>query len=326
MLINKRFRTTFVIFILLFSLFSAGIVFSNPGKAQDELSEILDQLEDNVLFPHPFRIVGLWEYDGNETVIEGDVTFDLYFSSTLVGQLDLDNYKDKVNISIYKLSNQSEAPVEIENGTKTVTLEPEFLGGIVQKTTVTIKNLNITLDTGDSLLFAIELVQSEKLLSNYAAKQYEKIKSRFEKIGTRLNESKISDLSEIGTAINLIIEQLDEYDIKGDDFGSLVNVFTSSAFCYGSNSYNSSISFSTNSSGNYTLYFQNEIDYDYDSGYGSIKIVNETNPKNDTYSTYPPVVNLAGVPEADQEEWLAWFAVWVMYNICLLYTSPSPRD
>lgn len=318
MLINKKFRATLVMFILFLSLFSSGIIFINHGEAQDEFSllkDYLDILDSDVFFPHPFRMVGVWRYDGNGTIVEGDVTFDLYFSSTLAGVLDLDNYKDKVNVSIYKLSNQSVTPVEIENGSKTITLEPVLGEGKIQKTRVTIENINVTLDKEDSLVFVIELLQSEKLLSDYAAKQYEKIKSRIEKIANRLNTSKNPDLKNIGESINIVMEELDYYNIKEDDFGDLVNVFVSSAFYYGSDSYNSSISFSTNSSENYTLYFQNEVDYDHDSDFGFVKIVNETDPRNDTINAFPPIVNLGGIAEGNGDEWLAWFLVWLIYNM-----------
>lgn len=318
MLINKKFRATLVMFILLFSFFSSGITFIEYGKAQEEsdiFKDFLDLMDDNVLFPHPFRIAGVWVYNGNETTVEGDVTFDLYFSSTLAEMLNLENYKDKVNISIYKLSNQSETPVKIENGYKVITLEPELSEGKVQKTRITVENINVTLDDGDSLVFVIELLQSEKLLSNYAAKQYEKIKSKLKRIGDKLNSSKNPQLKDVGTAIDMIMEELEYYNIKGDDFGSLVNVFVSSAFYYGCDSYNSSISFSTNSSKNYTLYFQNEVYPEYDD-YGFVKIVNETDPKNDTIRVFPPIVNLGGITDAaNSDEWLTWFMVWLMYNM-----------
>ena len=307
-------------FILLFSLFSSAILFVDIGKAQEEYGMFDDYLdligdEDDILTPNPFRLTGIWTYSGNETIIEGNITFNLYFSSTLAGQLNLENYKDKVNISIYKLSNQSTTPVKIEKGSKIITLSPELSEGKIQKTTVKIEGINITLNDGDSLVFAIELIQSEKLLSNYAAKQYEKVKSRIEKIADKLNNSKISNLSDIGEAINLIMEQLDYYNLKGDDFGALINVFISSAFYYGSSSYNSSISFSTNLSKKYTLYFQSEVDYEHDFGFNSTKIVNETNPKKDIYSVYPPIADLAGIIEnADEEEWMAWFIIWIIYN------------
>ncbi len=315
MLLNKRFRTTFITFILLFSIFSTGISLSNHSKAQDDLSDISDLFGQDILFPHPFRVLGLWENNGNKTTIEGEIKFDLYFSSTIPAKLGLEKYKDKVNISIYKLSNQSFTPVKIKNSTKTITLEPKRSEGEIQKTKVTIKNINITLDKGDSLIFVIELLQSEKLLSSYVSKQYSKIESRLNQLGNTLNNSKISNLNDIGAAINLMMEQVDYYGIKGEDFGALVNVFISSGFYYGSTSYSSSISFSTNLSENSTvLYFQKEPDLEHDQyGFGNIKIVNETKPKNEAYSTYPP--NLAGILEADEEEWLTWFMVWAMYNI-----------
>ena len=91
MSLSTKFRTCFITFILLVSSFS--FIFISPNIATAEGPEddwaalaLLGALFDGVLGPHPYRFVGA--YQVNESLnISGDVVFSLYFSSTLLTQL-----------------------------------------------------------------------------------------------------------------------------------------------------------------------------------------------------------------------------------------------
>lgn len=320
MLINNRCRTTFITFILLFSLFSTCITFTDISKAEDGPfiipEEYLEMFEENILSPHPFRFLATWSYDGNVSrTIEGDITFDLYFTSTVLTQLELEKYQDRVNVTIYDLEDP-ETATEIKNASKEFTLSPALLEERIQKETVKMENINHTINVGDMLLFVIEINQSDKLSSSYVAKQYEKLKSSFESIASRLNESDTTELKDIGLNLELFMDILDELDIKGEDLGELANVFTSSAFIYGSNTYDSSLKFSTSDSTNYTLYFHNNAsNVDDLLGFGSIKLVSQSKPTGDDFNSYPPSIDTAILSSVDEEEWIMWFTIWALYNL-----------
>ena len=94
MSLNRVLKTFTITAILLVSLFTTCLTYSTNVKAEDIDGEYLlsgvDALEELLiegyreiygedLAPNPFKYVGVWDYSGNETNIDGDMVFDLYF-------------------------------------------------------------------------------------------------------------------------------------------------------------------------------------------------------------------------------------------------------
>ena len=168
MQINIKFKATLITFMLIVSSLSFFIIPPQYVKADNG-----NNFEDLLLLIsgfHPYVTAGWYEYYGNESLqIEGDVKFNLYFSSTLSTQT---RWKDDIEISIYTL-NTSLFPQKIENGNTTITLEHELFGETVQRCNVTLEDINYTLSDGDILLFTVEIIQSDKPIGNIIEKRYE---------------------------------------------------------------------------------------------------------------------------------------------------------
>ncbi len=327
---NKILKTNLIIFIFLVSLFSTCLTGSYPVKAGDgllddsigdDISETLNLYKQLIineykniygedLVPNPFKYIGVWDYSGNETYLDGDITLELYFSSTLLTQLPVERFEDSVNVSVFYLDDLGKVQ-EIKNATKKVTLTPDIAGGRIQKITIKLENVNYSFTGYDTLFFVLEIDQSEKIINNYVAKQYEnKIKPLTQKIADALNNSKNETISEAGVTIKEILDILDQVNINGDDVGELANVLRSSAFYYGSDSYKSKIKFSTSDNEDHNLYFYNTFS-DFDP---SFKVINETEPVSDRDYSYPPIVNPADLTSTEDGEWLDWLLLWIVYN------------
>ena len=74
----------------------------------DELNEYGDFLGGfDIILPHPYRIVEVYEHDENESVeIKGDVVFDLHFLSDITSKFNT----DEVNIVLYSMALESILP------------------------------------------------------------------------------------------------------------------------------------------------------------------------------------------------------------------------
>jgi hypothetical protein len=119
--------------------------------------------EFDILLPHPFRVVETYEYYGNEAVeIKGDVVFDLYFLSEMTSKLDMN--KDEVKICLYSTNSGSLIPLPKEIKNTTVQITPKLLPRSIHEQEIILKNVNYTLNPGDSLLFSIEIIPGDKAL------------------------------------------------------------------------------------------------------------------------------------------------------------------
>ena len=337
MLHKKKFSAYIITFTLLISMFSFSIFNINRVAAEDELDDsilgIVKYIQALIDFEdpleiHPFRYVGVWE--SNETItITGDMEFNLYFSSTILTQLELENYKDSVNVSVYYIDNTG-IPTLLENGNISFTLEPELLEDYIQNVpNVKIEGINHTVNEGDKLIFTIEVIQSDKPINDFVEKRFDtKLKNRIETIIRLLEKSNDPDLEELAALIEEALLEMDNLSIGGSEFGDLINVLRSSAFYYGCENYKSSVEFETDEGEDKTLYFQHAVNYDFEYGlsseFGHIKVVNETSPTSETDFTMPPIsINLdeLTIPEVDEEEWTMWLAIWALY---ILEEPPSP--
>jgi len=215
------------------------------GEIDDNLSgEFGDLLEGfELFFPHPYRIVEIYEYDGNETVeINGDVVFDLYFSS-YQRQRIRQKYRDEVKIGLYSIG--IFLPKEIKNTTQQI--KPgSFLQNGISKQQITLENVNLTLEPGESLLFSIEIIQSDKsnLVGTIIKKMIneEKILNRWKQWGNFFeNRTKFTAVQELGTLIKEIIPLIEELNFTVDDIAEFFDTFRSSSFVYDSEVHPSSV-------------------------------------------------------------------------------------
>jgi len=328
----KRIRACFITFIMILS--SLSILFINTDSVHaedflegdmDEWAEMIDLLEyffGDVLSPHPYRFIGAYSVTNESVNISGDIVFDLYFSSTLLTQI-AQKYKDKVNVSLHYIGAGNETTQKVKNANKTITLNPEFLGDPVQefKKAIEFEDVNLTLFEGDYLIFSVELIQSDKPISQIVENRFDRgFKKRIENIARLLNESQDENLKDIGEVVKEVITLLDDYGIESDDIADLANSLRSSSFYYGSNSYSSSVYIPFESKDNKTLYFQNTPNLDLDLfGLGNIKIVNESKPTVSTDYAWPPSITDIGNFESEEDmasyDWMSWFMIWLLYSI-----------
>ena len=328
MSLNKRLTACIITLFVLLSIFVVPL--NETAKAQDgffdadSIIEIINfgkQLVDfdNVMDPHPFRFIGAW-HSNDTMIIDGDMTFNLYFSSTIITQLEFLGIQDSIKISVHHLDETTGILTDIENATVTMTLKPDILTEFIQDYEITLNNTYVELEENDSLIFAIEVIHSEKPLNDFVEKRFDtKIKPRIEKIVSLMKKVNDPDLENISIMIEQVMNNLSDLNIGGDEFGSLVNVLVSSVLYYGSSSHPSMVKFSTEEGDNHTLYFHNEPDYSFDTAFaefGYIKTMNGTAPSVDAYYAYPPIaVNIddIAITELNEDEWLSWLAIWALY-------------
>jgi hypothetical protein len=335
MSISKRFRACIITFTLLLSILSFSVCNINKVKAEDEFGDLETLYNlyasnihfENILHPHPYRYVGVWEC--NETItVEGDITFELYFTSPFLTQIELLDYQDNLNISVY-LKNKYDNLTLLKNGNKTIELNPSDFLELIQKYTIKLENLNQTIMEDESLIFVIEVIQSEKPTSDLIAKRIEtKTKNRLLKIADSLQKSDDEELVEIGLMIENIIFNITDITeglgFNEEEIASLFNVLFSSAFYYGSGSYASSVKFFTSEGENKTIYFKNEYsEFQSDLQLLGIlheKVMNENKPNAAASYSWPPIAS-ALIEEIDLEnetyitDLFSWFVAWAVYTI-----------
>jgi len=335
----RKIQTYLLIILLLISpftiiLFNSDSV-SSSGLFGEDLPDqdyywLIEEIFGKVLTPHPYRFVA--SYYVNESLnVSGDIVFDLFFSSTILSQLGA-KYKDKINVSLHYSRGYNETTEKIENANKTIKLNPELFGDFVQeyKKAIVFEDVNFKLESGDTLFVLIEIIQSEKPIAEFIEKRFDKkIKGPLEKIADLLNNSEDPEIQDVGILIEEVLLSLEESGIDTKDIADLANSIRSSAFYYGSKTYNSSLFMPIDSGENKTLYFQNYPDYENDVlGMGFIKTLNETNPISSSENAYPPLfISLNGLDfenTSATEEWMGWFFIWLF--TVLDPTPPESED
>ena len=197
-----------------------------------------------LLLPHPFRVVEIYEYDGNESVeVGGDVVFDLYFSSHPL-QRRRPKFRDEVVIGLYSMDYESLLPLPklIKNTTNQI--KSNLLKEIC-KQQITLENVTHTIDPGETLLFSIEIVPSEKPISNIITRERTFLKKIGEGIVNWLeqqeNNSERPTLQKVGEFIKEVRYLIEGINITEDDIAEFVNLIRSSSFVYDSVAHPSSV-------------------------------------------------------------------------------------
>jgi len=199
-----------------------------------------------LLFPHPYRIVETYEHDENESVdINGDIVFDLHFLSDITSKSNF----DEVNIGLYSMNLESIIPLPKEIKNKTVKITPDSIKRSVHKQKITMENVNYTLNPGESLLFLIEIVPSNKTIVSTALEILEIpiienfIESVVEFLEDQENNSEKPLLQEIGTLIKEFrsIAEDEEINITKEQISEIFTAVMSSSFVYDSANHPSSV-------------------------------------------------------------------------------------
>jgi hypothetical protein len=215
------------------------------------------------LFPSPFELKNTYFYDGDETIeIQGDVTFDLYFTSTLSLQ------QDQVNIKIIKndfiIFNDYE-----KNSTITIkSSSPKQ----IKKYSATIENVNISLEPGDTLTAAVEIIPADKRLAIFADRldgfgiNGSRLLSFVERWANWANNSNREKAQQRGQTVKEIFSLLNEFNITINitTITDIFNVLRTSSFIYNSQDHPSSINLPTIVPGEdirtYFLHDNNQMD------------------------------------------------------------------
>ena len=184
-------------------------------------NESLQGYRIDLLFPHPFRIVEQYTYEGDEPVaINGDVTFDLFFDSH---KRVFPKFIDSVEVGLYAINMESLFP--LPKTIKNTTTQIVSKEGITQQS-ITIQNVQYTLQPGESLLFSIEILPSEKRLGqlvNFTKKfvNEENIAKRWEQRLNKWNQSKMEQLRNIAGFIQELQLVFQELNISVSDLTTI---------------------------------------------------------------------------------------------------------
>jgi len=188
---------------------------------------------------NPFTLTEEYFYEGQETLeINGVVTFDLYFSSTLLSKI----LKDSVEVSI-GYYDYDYAFIEI--GNTTAEIKSDLSGGKIQEQEIKIENVNYNLEPGNSLVFSIKLIQTDKPIGTIIKMQdEEELMSIAEQIAdTLIAQNIIPKLKDVGEAIKEVLNSSESMgiNITMDDIAELANAVVSSSFVYDSIEHRSSV-------------------------------------------------------------------------------------
>ena len=214
------------------------------------LSELFEELgggdlegyDLDLLFPHPYRVVEAFTYDGEESImIDNDVVFTLYFSSHL--RL-LPKFKDNVKVGLYSVDTGSLFPLPKLIKNSTAEIKPRTS---IKRQQITIENLNYTLESGVSLLFSIEIIPGNKWISNLLGKERPLVERFAERLLNWLenqeNNSKRPKLADLGAFIKDVRLIAEDLNITTDDLAEILVSFNafSSSFIYDSVNHPSSV-------------------------------------------------------------------------------------
>jgi len=310
MSLNKKLRTCILTFILLISSFSILVI--SPEKVMAFDGEEFGEEELLILGLHPYVTAGWYIHDGNESLeISGDLIFDLYYYNTFASQF---GWKDNLKVTLYTVTPFFSLK-KVENGNTTITLEPEKFGEVVQKQAVKLENINLKIDEGDMLIFAVEIIQTDKPIGNIIGRRLgSKLFDKLRDIGDFLNNSNSDELREIGNATLQILGLTENAGITEEEIAILLNSFSSSRFVFNSAEYPSSVKLPINTSDNLTLYFHSMLDETGGGfggeGFGNVMMDKEV--PNGTSFTWPAYVfTLDG--EENFDNYLAWLTGWMFY-------------
>ena len=215
------------------------------------LGDVEDLLDRYLLtMPHALRLTQSYTYKGDEAFnIQGDLSYQLYFdSNTLVRK------NDQLTVSLYKMTENDFLPLPTKIKETTVDLNTPTLGGTYSQT-VTLENVDVTINPGDILLISSEIEPGNKTLSNILTSSLltnfanRLINWTINIILNNQNNTNFEFFSELATYI-------EEFGLTDDNttlpanltanlLASAVNLLKSNRFVYGSTNHPASITIPT---------------------------------------------------------------------------------
>ncbi|MBN2602624.1 MAG: hypothetical protein JXA91_00640 [Candidatus Thermoplasmatota archaeon] len=223
------------------------------------LSELIEPLM--LLFPHPFRIVESYVNEGDESItVEGNINFRLYFSSPMIARvINLDTVK----VAVYTFSETSIFPKL--RAEKNQTIKPDGLLKDISVLNIELDKVNFTVSPGSTILFAVELVPSNKTIKNFISKPKPLIENAtaliFDFVIGLMENSTIPSFQTISSFYREFQNISEEYgvNLSKDDIAQIANSIRSSSFVYGSNRHPSSVTIpfetSTSNEENYKNFY-----------------------------------------------------------------------
>jgi hypothetical protein len=228
------FTTTWILYFLNSSEFDLNEIFNIFGNGTSSGLELF--------IPNPYRIIEEFTYNGNDTVtIDGDLYYNLYFSSPNKKP----KFIDSVKIGLYSWNINSFPPLPKHITNTTVKLSP-IRSTDIYKQQITLPNVQYTLTPGESLLFSVEIIPTNKTIPEIIKKRFD-VNRFIERLGKRAtfleNRQKLPTLQNIGTTIKDIISVLNEtaINITSADIAALVNAMLSSSLIYDSSNHPASV-------------------------------------------------------------------------------------
>jgi len=229
---------------------SAWLIYFLEGTPGFNLSDLFNYFGNGtfngyditLLLPNPFRVVESYTYNGNsEITINGDLSFNLYFTPP---ENERPKFRDELKVGLYSLNQNSLLPLPKLITNTNITLAPK--GSNIYNQPITLQNVSHTLIPGESLLFSVEIIPSNKTLPTVITKLFNvsKFLERWEKRANRLeNRTRLPTLQTIGTTIKDILSVLEEsgVNITSKDIAAILNTFISSRFVYDSSIHASSV-------------------------------------------------------------------------------------
>lgn len=201
----------------------------------DEFDGYLGDLD--LLLPNPLRIIEAYPYDGNETIpIQGDIEFDLYFSSR-------NDNNDQIVATVYTLDEDLPLPREI-NSSGNITISSSSITKPIQQS-ITVKDIDINLRPGMYLVFSLEFKPGSRAITSMLQDE----DSFLSKLTSRatdflLNLAKQSSNPTIQDAAELIDEVRnlsEDLNFSKEDFAEIINSVIGSSLVYDHSSYPTSV-------------------------------------------------------------------------------------
>jgi hypothetical protein len=220
---------------------SAWLLYFLQDTPEFNFTDIFSGFE--LFLPHPYRVVEGYDYTGDQPVtITGDIVYNLYFHSDIKKQ----KFRDQVKVELYSLNINSGLPLPKLIKNTNATLTPGLFSDVYNQQ-ITLPDVSYTLKPGESLLFSVEIVPTNKTLPNLISKYIDvnRFISRWQDRANRWeNRSRINFLHNLGTNLKDIISILNEslMNITSADLAAIVNAMRSSSFIYDSENHPASVS------------------------------------------------------------------------------------
>jgi hypothetical protein len=203
----------------------------------------------DLILPKPLRIVEGYTYNGNDTVtINGDLVYNLYFHS----DIKQSKFRDRVEIKLYTMNlniddinlTDISLPTLVKNNSAQLT--PKLLGDVYNQQ-VTLPDVSVSIKPGETLIFSVEIVPSNKTLPTLLTKYLDinKILSKLDQMASKWeNRTHLKRLQNIGTALKEIISSImnDSFiNISEEDIAAIINAMRSTSIVYDSSQHPSSV-------------------------------------------------------------------------------------